>query len=203
MSQKLPYIIGFFLVLYILALTGGCKKEYSYEGRPMQYPIQLPDSTVTGDSTVIEDSTSIITFPKCIGCYADTLSALTWSFKVGSSLLCGNVTNGVVSPDGGGMTFFGPSSCSRDSGLIITAFFSDQTLKKDQSNITASRASLEYYDNTTMSDILYSKRPNIFSLTIDNYIRETGVATGTFNGSVLDMNGNTIKVKDGRFKVKF
>src|SRR5258706_3842643 len=146
MTQKLPYIICFISVLYILAFTGGCKKEYSYEGGPIQGPIQFPDSTVTGDSTIIEDSTSIITFPKCSGCNTEALSTLTWSFKVGSSLLCGNVTRGVVSPDGGGMTFFGPSSCSRDSGLIITAFFNDQTLRKDQSNITASRASLEYYD---------------------------------------------------------
>jgi hypothetical protein len=72
-----------------------------------------------------------------------------------------------------------------------------------QSNITASRASLEYYDNTTMSDILQSKRPNIFSLTIDNYSHETGVAIGTFSGSVLDRSGNIIKVKNGRFNVKF
>jgi len=203
MTQKLTYIICFFLVLYILVFAGGCKKEYSYEGEPIQGPIQFPDSTVIGDSTIIGDSTSIIAFPKCNGCNTDVLSALTWSFKVGSSLLCGNITRGVVSPDGGGMTFFGPSSCSRDSGLIITAFFSDQTLKKDQSNITASRASLEYYDNTTMSDILQSKRPNIFSLIIDNYVRETGVATGTFNGSVLDKDGNIIKVYAGRFNVKF
>ena len=182
------------LLLTLSILYISCEKEYSYEGGPLQ------------DSTIIPDSTKPIgiTFPKCTGCNStDPLATLQWSFKIGSSFLCGNLTRGVLSPDGDGMTFFGPSTCSRDTGLIITAVFDTKLLNKDQSNLTASRASLEYYDNTTMSDILQSKRPNIFSLTIDNYNRQTGIATGTFNGSVLDSDGNIVKVDAGRFNVKF
>ena len=194
MSQKSLYIICFFFILYIITLTEGCKKEYSYEGGPLQDPTIILDSTKPGS----------ITFPICKGCNSTYTSAtLKWSFKVGGTFLCGNITNGVLSPDGDGMTFFGPSACSRDTGLIITALFNNKILNKDQSNLPASRASLEYYDNTDLSDILQSKRPNIFSLTIDNYIQQTGVATGTFNGSVLDKNGNIVKVDAGKFNVKF
>lgn len=99
--------------------------------------------------------------------------------------------------------FFGPSVCSADSGLIITAYFNNPALNKDQSNITADQATLQYYDNTTGSDVLLSMRPNIFSLTIDNYIRSTGITIGSFGGSVVDKNGNIIKVDAGRFNIKF
>jgi hypothetical protein len=194
MSQKPSYIIYFFFSLYLLTLTGGCEKEYSYEGGPVQ------------DSTIIQDSIKpvSITFPNCTSCNnTDPSATLKWSFEIGNSFLCGNITKGVLSPDHDGMTFFGPSACSYDTGLIITAMFNSKMLNEDQSNLTASSASLEYYDNTATSDILQSKRPNIFSLTIDNYTRQTGIATGTFNGSVLDRNGNIVKVDAGRFSVKF
>ncbi len=199
MIKKLLYNLLFFFALYAILFALGCKKEYSYEGGAIQnYPI-LPDSTIAGDTTQI-----INTIPNCDGCNSiDEAVDLKWSFKVGNSSLCGNVTRGVLSPDGDGMTFFGPSTCSRDSGLIITAFFSGQVLNHDQNNLTASRASLEYYDNITMSDVLHSKRPNIFSLTIDNYVHQTGVVTGTFYGSVLDKNGKIIKVESGKFSARF
>lgn len=200
MMQKLPNIISLFFVLYILTVTFGCTKEYSYEGGP------ILDSTFIHDSTIIQDSTkpSDITFLGCTGCSDICTSAtLKWSFKIASSYFCGNITRGVLSPDGDGMTFFGPSACSNDSGLIITAFFNNTLLNKDQSNLTASHASLEYYDNITMLDMLYSKRPNIFTLKINSYIRQTGVATGTFNGVVLDKYGNIVKVDAGKFTVKF
>ncbi|MBA2563348.1 MAG: hypothetical protein H0V14_10660 [Chitinophagaceae bacterium] len=199
-TQKLSYIVCFFFICYIHTLIAGCKKEYSFEGDPRQDSTILPDSTITEDSTKAPG----ISFPTCKNCNStDTSSTFKWSFQIGSSFLCGNVTNAVLSPDGNGMTFFGPSTCSEDSGLIITAYFRNQSLNQDQSNITADRAALEYYDNTTLSDILQSKRPNIFSLTIDSYIRQTGITTGTFGGWVVDKNGDVIKVDAGRFKIKF
>ncbi len=181
----------------MVILIGGCAKEYSNEGGPEQ------DSTMPGDIIVRQDSASI-TLSDCKGCNStDTSSGFRWSFKAGITFLCGTVTKAVLSPDSNGMTFFGPSACSLHSGLIITAFFSNQTLNKDQSGIAADRASLEYYDNTTNSDVLQSKQPNIFSLTIDSYIRQTGISTGTFSGSVLYKNGKIIKVDSGRFRIKF
>lgn len=199
-GQKLSYIIGFFFFFYFLTLIAACRKEYSYEGGSMQ------DSTILFDSAVRQESTEAagITFPICKGCNSiDTSSAYKWSFKVGHAFLCGNVTKAVISPNGDAMTFFGPSACSEDSGLIITAYFNNQVLNKDQSNITADRAALEYYDNTTMSDILQSQQPNIFSLTINSYIRQTGVTIGTFSGSVADRNGNIIKIDSGKYTIKF
>ncbi len=47
------------------------------------------------------------------------------------------------------MTFFGPSLCSIDSDLIITASFDERALTRDQTSITANYTALEYYDNTT------------------------------------------------------
>lgn len=166
----------------------------------------MQDSTRLSDLTLRQDSTETagITFPKCMSCNSiDTSFGYKWSFKVGRSLLCGNVTKAVLSPNRDAMTFFGPSACSEDSGLVITAYFNNQVLNKDQSNITTSRAALQYYDNTAMSDILQSKQPNIFSLTIDSYFRQTGIAIGTFSGSVVGKNGNIIKVDAGRFKIIF
>lgn len=197
---KPSYFICFFSFLYILAVIGACKKEYSYEGGPRQ------DSTRLSDLTPIQDSTETagITFSNCVSCNSiDASSGYIWSFKVGGSLLCGSVTKAVLSPGRDAMTFFGPSACSEDSGLIITAYFNNQVLNKDQSNITTSRAALQYYDNTAMSDILLSRQPIIFSLTIDSYIRQTEIAIGTFSGSVVDRNGNIIKVDAGRFKIIF
>ena len=198
-NQNLTYIVCFIFILYILSPIGGCKKEYSFEGGN-----SAPDTTIIRDTTVIKDTAiSGIIFPTCIGCNSiDTFSASIWSLKVGSSVLCGKVTRAVVSPDSSGMTFFGPSICSADSGLIITAYFLNEALRKDQSNITAERASLEYYDNTTLSDVLVSKKPNNFSVTIVSYNPQRGM-TGTFNGWVVDKNGNVVKVDAGKFRIKF
>ncbi|MCW3109735.1 MAG: hypothetical protein JWQ09_4241 [Segetibacter sp.] len=198
-KQYFTYIVCFFIILSIFTQIAACEKEYSFEGGLRQDSTLLNDST-RQDSSIIP----VITFPVCKDCNTtDTSSAFRWSFKVGSSLLCGNITRAVLSPDSNAMTFFGPSTCSADTGLIITAYFNNEVLNNDQSNVTADYTTLEYYDNTTMLDILQSKQPNIFSLTFDSYKQQTGIATGRFSGSVVDKNSNVIKVEAGRFKIKF
>jgi hypothetical protein len=189
----------FFLILLVFAVHG-CKKEYSYEGGTL-----IQDSTIT-DPIILPDSANAdntIAFPRCEGCSnLHTTSSLFWSFKLRGADVCGIITNTVVSPEGTAMTFFGPSVCSVDSGLIITATF-DQALKQASANLGASRASLEYYDNVTGIDILQSKQPNVFSLTIDQYTAQTGIATGRFSGTVVAKNGELVKVDDGKFKIRF
>lgn len=189
-----------FLMLYSFMVTGGCKKEYSYEGGP------VPDSISVVDSGLVNDSANTATpsFYQCGGCNSLNPSAdLYWNFKVGSVTLCGGITNTVVSPDDNAFTFFGPSACSVDSGLIITASFDNHKLTGDLANLVAARSSLEYYDNIDQSDVLHSKQPNIFSLTIDKYDTQTGIATGTFKGVVLAKNGALVKVESGSFRIKF
>lgn len=197
-NRNLTYILCFIFILYLLSPIGGCKKEYSYEGGNVP-----SDTSIIRDTIVIKDTATSVVFPACISCNSiDTFSASIWSLKVAGVVLCGKVTRAVVSPDSSGMTFFGPSICSVDSGLIITAFFFDGSLSKDQSNLIAERASLEYYDNTTSSDVLVSKKPNNFSVTIISYNPQRGM-TGTFNGWVVDKKGNVVEVDDGKFGINF
>lgn len=121
--------------------------------------------------------------------------------QINNAALCGHVTRVVISPDHKGMTFFGPSLCSADSGLIITAFFDKEVLGTDQNNLPADRVSLQYYDNTTNIDVMVSKQPNVFSLTITSF-KVQAYMTGTFGGWVVDKNGALVKVEYGKFSVK-
>lgn len=197
MHKRLSLITASVLIYYAFVSISSCQKEY-YKAGSIQ-------SSIPSDSGAVQDSNQIAdtVLSTCESCNnADSTGGFKWGFTIGSSRLCGNVTNGVLSPDGDAMTFFGPSLCSIDSGLIITAFF-DKILREDRYNIIASRAYLQYYDNVNISDVLQSKPADIFSLTIDNYTHQTGIATGTFNGAVRNKNGNIVIVEDGRFIVKF
>jgi hypothetical protein len=186
------------LILILINFTN-CAKEYSFEGGATPPIPSQPDTSGGQDSS----TTPGITLPTCRGCeLTDTSSSGKWSFKIGGSSLCGFITNAVASPDKTAMTFFGPSACSVDSGLIITAYFNTPVLSNNQTNLTAASAALEYYDNTTLSDVFKSKPPNILSVTINSYDHQTGITDGTFAGSVVNKNGATIKVDAGKFKIK-
>lgn len=198
--QRFTILIFFLLALVFFALNTGCEKEYSYEAGI------VPDSILIHDSIVAMDTahTKALLFPACEGCKnTDTVSSLNWSFKAGNTILCGGITNTIVSPEGLGLTFFGPSACSPDSGLVITAAFSVDELHQNPNNLKATKASLEYYDNTTHVDVLQSRQPNIFTLIIDHYNQQTGIATGRFGGTVVAKNGALVRVDAGRFRIKF
>ncbi len=196
-----PYfVIGLFIwFCFITCGISSCKKEYSFEGNAVN-----SDTTRLQDTSIVRDtSISAIQFATCKGCNTiDTASGSHWSFQVGEVKLCGGVTRAVISPDSLGMTFFGPSLCSIDSGLIITVFFLENTFNKNQINIIASRASLQYYDNITPSDVMVSKRPNVFNLTILNFTPAVGFS-GVFNGWVIDRLGKLVKVDNGKFIIRF
>lgn len=188
-----------FCVCAITLCMSSCKKEYSFEGSALN-----SDTTLLRDTSIIVDtSISTIKLVSCKSCSTiDTAAGSFWSFELGKTKLCGGITRTVISPDSLGMTFFGPSLCSRDSGLIITAFFLENAFNKNQTNIVASRASLQYYDNITPSDVLVSKRPNVFTLTILNYTQTKGFS-GVFNGWVIDGLGKLAKVDNGKFIVRY
>src|SRR5687767_3572553 len=92
-------------ILY-LAQAGfsGCIKEYSLEGGLINDTIAVPDTTVRPK----------ISFPSCAGCRnMDDFILTGWNFKYDTFLLCGSVTDAVITPERNGFTFFGPSACSR------------------------------------------------------------------------------------------
>lgn len=194
MLRKLLNIVCIIVIIY-LAQAGfsGCIKEYSFEGeRPINNTIPIPGTTVKPR----------ISFPFCAGCRnIDDFILTGWSFKYDTSILCGTVTDAVITPDRNGFTFFGPSACSRDTGLVMTVFLNSGALDSDKFNVTPNRVALEYYDNTTHSDIFVSSRLSV-SFTIDTYEHATGMANGRFSGNVRTKDSTVVAIMDGKFKIK-
>ncbi len=99
-----------------------------------------------------------------------------------------------------GYTFFGPSACSIDTDLVISAYF-PVTLDAGRFNITATNTAFYYYDHNAPEDIMDSRPGEAFSVTIGSFIYATGIATGTFSGTVFKANGDSVFVHDGKYKV--
>src|SRR5204863_5277369 len=118
MIQRKQYISFAFILVpqILLILAVGCKKDYSCEGC---------HSTTTIDSIAL--SVSPGTFPQCSLCHpADELLLSTWNFKTRNSFLCGIVSaaGAGIDPEKKAFTFFGPSACSIDTGLVMTVYLS-------------------------------------------------------------------------------
>lgn len=202
MIRKLFYIL-FVSVLCNLALTSisGCAKEYSYEGGPG------PDSIPPVIDTLppIDDTTTSFNLPVCDACKitADT-SAYTWNFVYGSNKLCGTITDAVITQDRHAFTFFGPSACSLDTGIVFTVYLkAGDTLNVNRTNVFTNDVFFEYYDNVSGVDIFFSDRTYRMSLTITNYDDATGIATGTFSGAATNKLGATAIIDSGNFTFKF
>src|SRR5882724_966529 len=115
MVGKLLYIISL-LFIFCVQLTGfsGCIKEYSYER-------QMIDTLSTIDSIPDDTTAEPLIFSHCPGCDGqDNFLLSTWNFKYDTSFICGNITRAINSPDHSAFTFFGPSACSLDTGIIMT-----------------------------------------------------------------------------------
>jgi len=195
-TKKLYYFLAliFFLPILLVQSTG-CYKEYSFEGI---------DTTGIVRDTVSEAPVSLVKeFPDCLLCDINSdLSIGEWNFKTGNSFLCGGVTNsgfigGYSRTD---FTLFGPSACSIDTGSVISAYLS-VPLDRNRANLTTYRAAFYYYDHHAPKDILESLPSEPFSVTIQSFNYATGIATGTFGGTVYKANGDTTIVTDGKFKV--
>jgi hypothetical protein len=124
MIKKLLHITTCFSLL--LSFLVSCKKEYSFEGtRPYVRadtvkPILPPVPWIC---------------PACIG--KDAQIDKKWSFYIDGSFLCGDIDTAIViAPERNGFTFFGPSSCSLDSGMVFTVFLDGEILNKDIRNVT-------------------------------------------------------------------
>jgi hypothetical protein len=194
MLRKYYFFFVLLFVLQILLLhTTGCKKEYSYEG---------------GDTTIIKKDSIIILppvigFPLCSLCKVnDPVLEGKWNFKTGNSYLCGIIDNGIITGDKNAFTFFGPSACSIDSGIVMTVYLDPIRLDADMFNVTTNKVAFYYYDHNATSYIFISQSTVNFSLTLDSYIYATGIASGTFSGGVFKANGETAFIREGKFKVK-
>jgi hypothetical protein len=102
---------GSFYILFIsiAAIFFGCKKEYSCEACNR---INLPDTNTTNNNP------QPYICPSCIG--ADDFIENRWSLSNGGDFYCGIIDTAIAAPARNGFTFYGPSLCSTDSGLVMT-----------------------------------------------------------------------------------
>jgi hypothetical protein len=177
------FLTGFFIM--------SCKKEYSFEGsRP---PVLLLPDTI---KPILPSAPWIC--PTCIG--KDVQLNKKWSFYIDSSFFCGDIDTAIVAPSRNGFTFFGPYSCSVDSGMVFSVFLNNEVLNKDLSNVTTRTVSFYYYDNIGYTFPYFSSRSNPFTFTIERYVHQTRTATGYFSGLIVRPNGVSSKLHSENLK---
>jgi|SRR5665213_91881 len=195
LRQYYFFALLFFLPMLLLQSTG-CYKEYSIES--IDTARVLRDSLTTSPGPVV-----IKEFPACASCNPSiAVNVGHWSFNAGNSFLCGGVTNsgfigGYSKTD---FTLFGPSTCSIDTGLVISVYL-PVALDKDQFNLTTFQTAFYYYDHHAPKDIFISMPGEPFSVNVQSFYVATGVVTGTFSGTVSKANGDTAVITNGKFKV--
>lgn len=193
-NRKQYYFFVLFLGLQIVVLQiTGCKKEYSCEGGC--------NVVIQRDSVIIPPVISP-TFPGCSSCkVADELLLSKWNFKTGNTFVCGSVDNAGFIGEGKAFTFFGPSACSIDTGVVFTVYLS-ATLDQDIYNETINNVAFYYYDHHAAKDIFISLSAKPFTVNIQSFISSTRIMTGSFSGTVFKPSGDTAVISDGKFKVK-
>ena len=187
---KTYLLLFYFTVLpYMLLQQFGCAKDYSFEGA----------DTLQNKDTIIP--AAIINLPGCIGCIeTDQLTPGKWSFKIGNTYACGILDNSGFIGTNTTFTFFGPSACSIDTGIVMTVYL-PIPFNEDRFNVTSRQAAFYYYDHNGTKDIFISHLPGVFTVSVQSYLHATRIATGTFEGTVYKPNGDTSYIKEGRFKV--
>lgn len=178
-------------ILFVIniVIVSGCSKEFSCE---------------SCDETAVVD-TVVNNIPKPYICYscaaADNFAEGKWSMYNGSDFYCGTIDTAIAAIGRNGFTVFGPSSCSIDSGLVLTINTEPALLNQDIFNSTTTRAGMYYYDNIAQTYPFMTQSGLQFTVTIESYIFQTRMLTGTFNGFVTKPTGGQTNVQ-GKFKVK-
>ena len=198
MQQLKPYyfFLSFLFLIVLLQQNVGCIKEYSFEGAnadTLAIDTTFPGSTDTTTTTLI--------FPQCSLCNADEpISLGQWDFKTGNTYLCGTYTNsGFFSGDKKtAFTFFGPSACSVDTGIVVSVYL-PVALDQDRYNIIASGTAFYYYDHNSVNNILQSDATSSFTVTVKSFIYATGIVEGTFSGGAYAADGTLTYVTNGHF----
>lgn len=172
-----------------------CEKEYSYEGGEVFVP---PD---TNTDSSAEPGPPIL--PVCNLCGIDpTTDSTFWNLQFQGQEMCGGVTRAIITVDRTGFTFFGPSKCSRDTGLVMSVALHLDTLNRDKTNLFSNNVALEYYDNTTQTNFFESMRQSI-NFTIIKYDHSTQTAEGKFSGKVKLKDGSVEALLNGSFVFHF
>lgn len=201
MKKNVSHTSCFFsLLLMILSITA-CEKEYSYEGGNVPPTgVIIPVDTAQHLDTVTIDPGSL---PPCTFCIASNdIQESTWSFKAGNSLLCGVVDTAIMlSLERNTFTFFGPSSCEADTGLIFTVSLGSNSLDRDITNLAAAGAVFYYY-HTNAPYVLVGHNDQPMRLNITSYIHATKILTGTFSGSGFREDGRVVTISEGKFKFR-
>ena len=201
MLRRFVLIMCAGLLFFQLMSYESCIKEYSYEGGPTDTLDTIPViDTLLNDTTT---SSPPIVFQHCDACNGQSGYTLgTWNFKYDTSIFCGNITRAIINVDKNAFTFFGPSACSLDTGLIMTVYL-DAPLDGDATNVTALHTYFQYYNNKGIQDIFDSFESAPFVLTIEKYTQSTGIATGHFTGLVKTDRNTTDKIQEGKFMIQF
>lgn len=199
MLYKKIYTISLLFVLLLIGIAS-CKKEYSYEGG---ITVVLPADSLV-DSIPVKDTLSHILpeFSPCTYCINNnTLKESTWSFKIDTTILCGIIDTAIVLGDRGIFTFFGPTNCVKDSGIIFTIYLNPYQLNRDTTNYAVPKVSFYYYH--TLAPFIFINKPSeSFYFVITSYINATHIALGTFSGVAYRPDGRAIIISDGKFNVK-
>ena len=119
-----------------------------------------------------------------------------------NTVACGKADTAIVINNRTVFTFFGPSSCSIDTGMVITVYLENDTLNRDISNLITNKVAFYYYDHVAPSYILMSQTYSPFSVTLETYNHQTKLATGSFTGFALGPGNRFFQVNSGKFKVK-
>ncbi|HLG41207.1 MAG TPA: hypothetical protein VI461_16115, partial [Chitinophagaceae bacterium] len=154
----------------------GCAKEYSFEGADTLHHVGPPIPIAVQDE-----------LPQCAACdsYADPVSPGQWSLKAMQSQACGTVDTAIINLERTYFTFFGPSACSRDTGMVITVYLENDSLNRSRTNVIVNRVAFYYYDRVTPSYIYITTPNTAFSVLIENYDHQSRIATGRFGGNVF------------------
>ena len=180
-----------FLVMVSLLFVASCGKEYSFEG-----------NTASPVDTTGSPAPVLYNFPLCSVCATLTITEpSTWSFKMENIPACGKADTAIVIANRTAFTFFGPSSCSIDTGMVITVYLHD-TLNKNLAYISTDKVAFYYYDHVTPSYVMMSQVYAPFSVAILDYDHQTKMATGTFEGFALRSDGHWVSINSGKFKMK-
>ena len=175
--------------LVLVFIYSSCKKEYSYEASP-----------ITTDTTTIPTVIQPYICPACVG--NESFQENKWSFRDNGLLRCGEIDTAISNPTRTGFTFYGPSACSKDTGIIMTILLDTLHLNRDISNITYSRSAFYYYDNVGNTYIYMNRQQSPFTVTIETYTHNDRMVTGSFSGFGYRENGSGGSIHSGKFKVK-
>lgn len=175
----------------VLLFALGCTREYSYEAEQAGSPLLDSVPVVATDTLALLSSCSL-----CTG----VVPPGSWSLQIDNDIFCRKIDTAIVNKDRTAFTFFGPSRCSADSGLIISVYLDEPGLVRSRQQLSTGKVAFYYYDNVVGGYAQLSKTGKPFQLTISNYDHQTKTAVGNFSGYIYGRDGRESEVKGGSFQ---